>query len=122
MELNLAKYKPFGWGIVVGAVLLLILMFSTGWVVTSSTAKQQAEEQAEKAVDKELAEICVYQFKQANDTQKKLQDMAEMEYSWDRSEYIRKHDWATMPGKDSSSSGVADKCSKMLMEMHKEKE
>ena len=78
MNLELAKFKPFGWGLGVGAVLLLILMFSTGWVVTSSSAQQQAEEKAEKAVDKELAEICVNQFKQAGNTQKKLQKMAEL--------------------------------------------
>jgi hypothetical protein len=118
MNLDFAKFKPFGWGIVVGAVVLLILMFSTGWAVMSSTAKKQAAEQAEKAVDKELAEICVYQFKQANNTQKKLQKMADMDYSWDRAEYIKKHNWATMPGDDSSSSGVADNCAKKLMKMY----
>lgn len=116
MNLELAKFKPFGWGFVVGAILLLIIMFSTGWVVTSSTAKQQADEQARKAVDKELAEICVYQFKQTNNTQKKLQKMAELEYNWDRADYIKKNNWATMPGDNSTSSGVADNCAKMLME------
>ena len=122
MNLELAKFKPFGWGLGVGAVLLLILMFSTGWVVTSSSAQQQAEEKAEKAVDKELAEICVNQFKQAGNTQKKLQKMADMDYSWDRAEYIKKHNWATMPGDDSSSSGVADNCAKKLMKMYEKEE
>ena len=119
--MDMEKFKPFGWGVGLGAVLLLILAFSTGWVVTSSTAKQNAEERAEKAVDKQLAEICVYQFKQTDNTQKKLKKLAEMEYNWDRAEYIRKQDWAAMPGKNSSSSGVADNCAKRLMEMyHKE--
>lgn len=122
MNLDYAKFKPFGWGFAVGVVLLLILMFSTGWVVTNSTAKQQAEEQAEKAVDKELAGICVYQFKQANNTQKKVQELAELEYNWDRAEFIREHDWATMPGEDSSSSGVADNCAKKIMKMHEKEE
>lgn len=116
--MELAKLKPFGWGAVVGAVLLLIIMFSTGWVVTSSNAQQQAEQKAEQAVDRELAQICAYQFKQANKTQQKLQEMAEMEYNWDRAEYIREHNWATMPGEDSSSSGVADNCAKRIMEQY----
>ncbi|MEF8823980.1 MAG: hypothetical protein V5A74_07710, partial [Desulfohalobiaceae bacterium] len=110
MNLDFEKFKPFGWGIVVGAILILIIMFSTGWAVMSTAAKKQAEEQAEKAVDKELAEICVYQFKQANNTQKKLQKMSEMEYNWDRADYIKKNNWATMPSDDSTSSGVADNC------------
>jgi hypothetical protein len=118
--MDYAKLKPFGWGFAVGAVLLLILMFSTGWVVTSSTAKQKAQERAEKAVDQQMAEICVYQFKQADNTQKKLEKIAEMNYSWDRAEYIRKHGWATMPGEGSSSSGVADNCAKKLMKSYQE--
>ena len=115
------KLKPFGWGIGVGAVLLLVLIFSTGWVVTSSAAKQQAQERAEKAVDRQMAEVCVYQFKQAENTQKKLQKLAEMDYSWDRAEYIRNQGWASMPGEDSSSSGVADNCAKRLMTMYEKR-
>ncbi|MEF8889406.1 MAG: hypothetical protein V5A14_05120 [Desulfohalobiaceae bacterium] len=118
--MDYAKFKPFGWGLAVGAIVLLILMFSTGWVVTSSTAKQKAQEQAEKAVDKQMAEICLYQFKHADDHQQKLKKMEEMEYNWDRAEYIRKQGWASMPGEDSSSSGVADNCAKKIMNMYQD--
>ena len=116
------KFKPFGWGAAVGAILLLILAFSTGWVVTSSTAKQNAKERAEKTVDKQMAEVCAYQFKQTANPEKKLKKMESMDYSWDRAEYIRKHGWATMPGDDSTSSGVADNCAKILMENWDNKE
>ncbi|MEF8823012.1 MAG: hypothetical protein V5B78_03375 [Desulfohalobiaceae bacterium] len=118
--MDYAKFKPFGWGLAVGAIVLLILMFSTGWVVTSSTAKQKAQERAEKAVDKQMAEICLYQFKHADDRQQKLKKMEEMEYNWDRAEYIRKQGWASMPGEDSSSSGVADNCAKKIMNMYQD--
>ena len=119
--MDYAQFKPFGWGLAVGAIVLLILMFSTGWVVTSSTAKQKAQERAEKAVDKQMAEICVYQFKHADNTQQKLKKMTEMEYNWDRAEYIREQGWASMPGEDSSSSGVADNCAKRIMKMYQDK-
>lgn len=119
--MDYAQFKPFGWGLAVGAIVLLILMFSTGWVVTSSTAKQKAQERAEKAVDKQMAEICVYQFKHADNSQQKLKKMTEMEYNWDRAEYIREHGWASMPGEDSSSSGVADNCAKRIMKMYQDK-
>jgi len=119
--MDYAQFKPFGWGLAVGAIVLLILMFSTGWVVTSSTAKQKAQERAEKAVDKQMAEICVYQFKHADNSQQKLKKMTEMEYNWDRAEYIREHGWASMPGEESSSSGVADNCAKRIMKMYQDK-
>ena len=54
--------KPFVWGIVVGAIVLLIVIFSTGWVVTSSSAQDKAEELAEKAVLDQLSPFCVEQF------------------------------------------------------------
>jgi hypothetical protein len=120
--MDTARLKPFGWGLAVGAVLLVVLMFATGWVVTSSTAKQKAQERAEKAVDKQMAEICVYQFRQADNRQKKLQKMAEMDYSWDRAEYIRKQGWASMPGEDATSSGVADNCAKRIMKRYEKEQ
>ncbi|NIM97381.1 MAG: hypothetical protein GTO24_04640, partial [candidate division Zixibacteria bacterium] len=36
--------KPFVWGMVVGAIVLLIVIFWTGWVMTSGSAKAKAEE------------------------------------------------------------------------------
>jgi len=43
--------------------VLLIVIFSTGWVVTSGSAQAKAEEMAEKAVVDHLAPICVAQFR-----------------------------------------------------------
>ena len=42
--------KPFVWGVVVGAVVLLIVVFATGWVVTSKSAETVAAKMAENAV------------------------------------------------------------------------
>mgnify|MGYP000388474216 CR=1 FL=1 len=112
--------KKFGWGCVAGAIIVLIVVFSTGWMVTSKTAKKQAEKKAEMAVEKRLADICVYKFKNAKNTDKKLKKIEDMKYSWDRAEYIKKQGWSTMPGKESPSPGVADNCAKQLMQMNNE--
>lgn len=120
-NVEITDLKKIGWGFVAGAVVLLITIFSTGWVVTSSTAKKQAVEKSTAAVDKRLAEICVKQFKHAQNIQKKLNKMQKMEYSWDRSEYIKENGWATMPYSNSTSPGVADNCAKRLMQMAKKK-
>jgi sensor domain CHASE-containing protein len=117
----LPDLKKFGFGFVSGAIVLLILAFSTGWVVTSSTAQQKAEQQAAQAVDQSLADICVQQFKHSGDIDKKLQKLKEMDYSWDRAEYIKKQGWATMPGERSPSPGVADNCAKQLMQEYEKK-
>lgn len=116
-NIDYKKIERFGWAAVAGAVAVLIVIFSTGWMVTSSTASQQAQQQAVKAVDQRLAEICVCQFKDAKNIDEKLEKIRGMKYSWDRADYIKKHGWSTMPGSDSPSPGVADNCAKMLMQM-----
>lgn len=46
---------PLGGGIVAGAAGMIILMFATGWVVTSGSAKKDVRE----AKFEQLADICV---------------------------------------------------------------
>ncbi len=54
--------KPFAWGMGVGAIVLIIILFSTGWVVTSGAAKKKSEEMVRKALNDHLVPICVEQF------------------------------------------------------------
>ena len=51
------EIKPFAWGMAVGAIVLLIVVFSAGWVVTSGTAKSEAKLMATNAVMDRLAPI-----------------------------------------------------------------
>ena len=108
--------KPFVWGIVVGAIVLLIVIFATGWVVTSSSAQAKAEEMAEKAVVDQLAPISVEQFLQDPNREERLKELKEVD-SWKRGEYVEKQGWATMPGAESPAPGVADECATRLMEL-----
>ena len=34
------KFKLFLWGALVGAIVLLIIIFSTGWMMTSGSAQR----------------------------------------------------------------------------------
>ena len=104
--------KPFVWGMVVGAIVLLIVIFSTGWVVTSSSA----EEIAEKAVVDRLAAICVAQFQQDPNREERLKELKETG-SWKRSDYVEEGGWATMSGDESPDRKVADECARQLMEL-----
>ncbi len=101
--------KPFVWGMVVGVIVLLIVIFSAGWVVTSGSAQEKAEEMAEKALIDHLAPICVLQFQQDPNKEERLKELKEKS-SWERGDYVEKSGWATMPGSESPARGVADEC------------
>jgi len=108
--------KPFVVGIVVGAIVLLIVIFSTGWVVTNGSAQAKAEEMAEKAIVDHLAPICVEQFLQDPNREERLKELKAKD-SWERADYVKKTGWATMPGSESADYEVADECARQLMEL-----
>ena len=104
--------KPFVGGMVIGAIVLLIVIFSTGWVVTSSSA----EEMGEKAVVDRLAAICVAQFQQDPNSEERLKELKETN-SWKRDEYVEEGGWATIPGDESPDRKVAEECARQLMQL-----
>jgi len=110
--------KPFVWGLVVGAIVLLIVIFSTGWVVTSGSAQTKAEEMAEEAVLDRLAPICVKQFNQDPNKEERLKELKKLD-SWKRGEFVQKQGWATMPGEKEPDSKVAVECARRLVELEK---
>jgi len=105
--------KPFVWGIVVGGIVMLIVIFSAGWVTTSGSAQTKAEEMAREAVVDQLAPICVEQFLQEPNKEVLLKELKEKSY-WQSGNYIEKGGWATMPGAESPADGVVDECARRL--------
>ena len=110
--------KPFVWGLVVSAVLTMIIGFAFGGWVTGGTAQRMAEEMADEAVIDRLAPICVTQFNQDPEKDKKLQELKEIS-SYQRGDYVEKQGWATMPGEKEPDSNVANECAKRLVELEK---
>ncbi len=106
----------FIWGVAAGGVALAVILFATGFAVTSSTAEQQARSTAQSAVAESLAKICVAQFEMAPDKATKLAAMKDLS-SWQRGNYVQDQGWATMPGSDSSAGSVASECALLLNEM-----
>ena len=107
--------KSFGWGMVAGMVVLLIVIFSTGWVVTSNSAKAMAHEISENAVVDRLAPIAVAQFMKNPNREEGLKELKELD-SWKRADYVKKQGWAIMPGEKESDYGVAKECARLLVE------
>ena len=102
------------WSWVGSVVLTMIIGFAWGGWVTGGTARSMAEKIAEDAVVKRLAPICVVQFKQAPGKDQKLKELEKTD-SWQRSEYVEKQGWATMPGEEKPDSKVASECTRLLM-------
>jgi hypothetical protein len=113
------EIKPFAWGMAAGAIVLLIIVFSAGWVVTSGTAKAEAKVMASNAVMNRLAPIAVAQFMLDPNKEERLKELKKLE-SWganNRSDYVQKQGWATMPGEKQADSGLADECARRLVEL-----
>jgi len=108
--------KPLVWGIVVGAIGLLIVIFWAGWVVTSSTAEDNSQKLAKEAVLEKLIPICVAQYLQDPNKVERFAELKEKSY-WQRDDYVEKIGWSIMPGSKSSVRGVADKCEKQIIEI-----
>ena len=110
------KIEPGLWGAAGGAVVLAVIGFTLGGWVTGSTAQTMADDAAQEAVVARLAPICVEQYNQISEKDQKLQKLKDTD-SWERSDYVEKQGWATMPGEKDPDSKVAKKCADMLMEL-----
>ena len=108
--------KPLVWGIIIGAIGLLIVVFWTGWVVTNSTAEAQGKQLAKEAVLEQLVPICVAQYLQDPNKVERFTELEDKSY-WQRDDYVEEIGWATMPGAKSPVRGVADKCAKQIIEL-----
>ena len=108
--------KPLVGGIAIGAIALLIVIFWTGWVVTSNKAESQGEQMAAEAVVEALAPICVEQFAQDPNKVERLGVLKEKS-SYQRDDYVEEIGWATMPAAESPVRGVADACAKRILEL-----
>jgi heme A synthase len=109
--------KLFAWGMGAGAIVLLIVIFSAGWVVTSGSAEAKAEEMVTEAVLDRLAPIAFAQFMQDPNKEEHIKELGKLEYygSPNRSDYVEKQGWATMPGEQDPDSRVAYECAKRIM-------
>lgn len=101
------------WSWVACAVLTMIVGFTWGGWVRGATVRSMAEAEAEDAVVKHLAPICVVQFKRDPAKNQKLKELREMS-AYERADYVKKQGWAKMPGEGEADSKVADECAKLI--------
>lgn len=105
------KIKNGVWGAICGAIMAIIIGFAWGgWVLGSNS-----QTAADNAVLDRLTPICVAQFNQDLEKDKKSEELKAYA-SWKRDEYVKKQGWATMPGEKEPDSRVADRCTDLIME------
>ncbi len=106
--------SPFVWGIIAAAVVLPLVSFSAGWIVTTGYAEEKADQRATKAVNDRLATICVAQFPKGDEGTAHLAGLKAANYG-DKGSFVSKGGWATMPGGEAPKDAVAKECADRLL-------
>jgi alpha/beta superfamily hydrolase len=107
--------KPAVWGAVAGSVVTMILGFSYGGWVTSSTADRVAKVQADTAVTTALVPLCIAQSKADGAAVKKMGELKALASSYDQRDFVTKTGWATVPGSADPNRDVAEACAAALL-------
>ena len=113
---NTEMMKPVLVGAVGGAVALAIVGFGWGGWVTGGTAEAMAKKQAKSATVAALAPICAAKFRADSSFEAKMVELNDTR-SYQRSAFIVKGGWATMPGAEKGDRDVAKACAEMIMKM-----
>src|SRR5919109_282106 len=107
------EVKPACWGAVGGAIALAVIGFNWGGWVTGGKAEIMAKQRANTAVVAALAPICVDNFRRAPDATAQQAALNKASF-WERTSFVEKHGWATMPGSSSPDSDVARACAERI--------
>jgi hypothetical protein len=109
-----AKVKYGVWGLILGAVIVIIIGFAWGGWTTRGTSQLMTE----AAVLTTRAAICVAQFTKDPNYQQRLKELKALS-SWERAAFIEKGSWDKMPGEEKASFTVSRACAdglEVLME------
>lgn len=105
--------KPACWGVVLGALGIMIMGFTWwGWVL-GSTAEQMASERAGAAVTAALVPICVERFMGQADAAAKLAEFQRIA-AWQQAQFIAQGGWATATVSTDPNAAVARVCAQQL--------
>jgi cold shock CspA family protein len=105
--------KPACWGVVVGALGIMIVGFAWGGWVLGSTAEKMAQDRADGAVTAVLVPICVERFMGQAEAAAKLAAFQKTG-SWQQSQLIAQGGWATATGSKDPNAAVARVCAQQL--------
>src|SRR6185437_13498959 len=111
-------YRPsktlWFWSCVACVIATIVIGFAWGGWVTGGSAAQMASDAADSARAQLAADYCVSRFRSAANASAQFASLKKTD-EWDRSAFIKKGGWATLPGMTQPVSGAADQCVKQLM-------
>jgi hypothetical protein len=106
-----AKVKYGIWGLILGAVIVMIVGFVWGGWKTTGRAQTLSDE----AVLASRSAICVAQFMKQPDHEAKLKEFQKLtRWGTAREKFIEKGGWDKMPGQEEPVSTVARACAEGL--------
>ena len=108
------KIKYGVWGLIIGAVIVMIIGFSWGGWTTATTAQANTEE----AILASQSAICVAQFIANPNYEEKLKELGQVD-SWKRSQFIEEGGWDKMPGQEKADYSVSRACADGLEHLRK---
>jgi hypothetical protein len=108
-----AQTKPAVWGAVGGAIATLILGFYFGGWQTTSSAKRMANELSQTNVIAALAPFCVDRFLKSADATQSA-ELLKLTTGYERSSFLEKGGFTTLPGSTEANWGVARACGDLL--------
>ena len=110
--------KPGFWGVVIGAIGIMIIGFGwLGWTL-GSTAETLAQDRVNAALVAAFTPICVEKFLTQPDAIVKLTEFQKTS-TWRQQEFVEKGGWATLPGSKEPNAKVAGACAGQLTKTNK---
>jgi hypothetical protein len=114
MKVNKEKIKTGVWSAICGAIIVMIIGFGWGGWVLGSTSQKNADAMTADALVARLVPMCVAQFNEDAQKEKKLIELNAKNY-WDREKYVEEQGWATMPFEKEPDSRVAEVCVEQIL-------
>ena len=102
------------WGAVGGAIAAIIVGFVWGGWVTGGSAERMAATQSSIAVVEALVPVCVALSVSDPAGPAKLEQLAALKSSYERTDFVMKAGWATMPTAKEPNRKVAEACAEVI--------
>ena len=101
-------------GLIVGAILSPVVLFSSGHVITSSNADRLVRESANEAEALAILPYCVAKFRNSANAKENIAALQKVNH-WERGQFIMKGGWAMAPDGSDGGSEVANTCADELL-------
>jgi hypothetical protein len=101
-------------GLIAGAILSPIALFSSGHITTSANADRLVRESANEAEALAILPYCVANFRDSANAKANIAALEKANH-WERGQFILEGGWAKAPDGKSRGSLVADACADELL-------